>query len=149
MCISEVSVHGLQGANWWESFWVVAIFTFLLENSHIFDKFFMKNPCFFHTVYWCFDQCCCNIVLDIGLCIHEASVQHLQYENPWKSILVTIIFTFFFIEKALIIMHPLFYGPQAIETLKSFEKKDSKVASTAATNLSFLYFLVSKLITVL
>lgn len=30
---------------------------------------------------------------------------------------------------------------QAIETLKSFEKKDSKVASTAATNLSFLYFL--------
>ena len=32
---------------------------------------------------------------------------------------------------------------QAIETLKSFEKKDSKVASTAATNLSFLYFLVS------
>ena len=32
---------------------------------------------------------------------------------------------------------------QAIETLKSFEKKDSKVACTAATNLSFLYFLVS------
>ncbi len=28
---------------------------------------------------------------------------------------------------------------QAIETLKSFEKKDTKVASTAATNLSFLY----------
>ncbi|KAK6171274.1 hypothetical protein SNE40_019498 [Patella caerulea] len=34
---------------------------------------------------------------------------------------------------------------QAIETLKSFEKKDSKVASTAATNLSFLYFLESDL----
>ena len=32
---------------------------------------------------------------------------------------------------------------QAIETLKGFEKKDSKVQSTAATNLSFLYFLVS------
>lgn len=30
---------------------------------------------------------------------------------------------------------------QAVETLKSFEKKDSKVASIAATNLSFLYFL--------
>ncbi|XP_064489410.1 intraflagellar transport protein 88 homolog [Ornithodoros turicata] len=30
---------------------------------------------------------------------------------------------------------------QAIETLKMFEKKDTKVASTAATNLSFLYFL--------
>ncbi|KAK7108171.1 intraflagellar transport protein 88 homolog [Littorina saxatilis] len=30
---------------------------------------------------------------------------------------------------------------QAIETLKSFEKKESKVASTAATNLSFLYYL--------
>ena len=29
----------------------------------------------------------------------------------------------------------------AIETLKSFEKQENKVASTAATNLSFLYFL--------
>jgi intraflagellar transport protein 88 len=32
---------------------------------------------------------------------------------------------------------------QAIEALKSFEKKDTKVASAAATNLSFLYLLVS------
>ncbi|XP_049528946.1 intraflagellar transport protein 88 homolog [Dermacentor silvarum] len=32
---------------------------------------------------------------------------------------------------------------QAIETLKAFEKKDTKVASTAATNLSFLYYLVN------
>lgn len=31
----------------------------------------------------------------------------------------------------------------AIETLKAFEKKDTKVQSTAATNLSFIYFLVS------
>ena len=31
---------------------------------------------------------------------------------------------------------------QAVETLKSFEKKDTKVAATAATNLSFLYILV-------
>jgi len=31
---------------------------------------------------------------------------------------------------------------QAVETLKSFEKKDSKVAVAAATNLSFLYNLV-------
>jgi intraflagellar transport protein 88 len=31
---------------------------------------------------------------------------------------------------------------KAIETLKTFEKKDAKIASTAATNLSFLYFLV-------
>jgi intraflagellar transport protein 88 len=31
---------------------------------------------------------------------------------------------------------------KAIETLKTFEKKDPKIASTAATNLSFLYFLV-------
>lgn len=30
----------------------------------------------------------------------------------------------------------------AVETLKMFEKKETKVASTAATNLSFLYFLV-------
>jgi hypothetical protein len=32
---------------------------------------------------------------------------------------------------------------QAVECLKGFEKKDSKVQSTAATDLSFLYFLVS------
>ena len=31
---------------------------------------------------------------------------------------------------------------QAVETLKAFEKKDTKVATTAATNLSFLYILV-------
>lgn len=31
---------------------------------------------------------------------------------------------------------------QAVETLKMFEKKDSRVKSAAATNLSFLYFLV-------
>ncbi|XP_072019243.1 intraflagellar transport protein 88 homolog isoform X2 [Amphiura filiformis] len=30
---------------------------------------------------------------------------------------------------------------QAVETLKAFEKKDSKCASVAATNLSFIYFL--------
>ncbi|XP_075752571.1 intraflagellar transport protein 88-like protein nompB [Rhipicephalus microplus] len=34
---------------------------------------------------------------------------------------------------------------QAIDTLKAFEKKDTKVASTAATNLSFLYYLQSDL----
>ena len=33
---------------------------------------------------------------------------------------------------------------QAVETLKGFEKKDSKMQSTAATNLSFMYFLVSR-----
>ena len=32
---------------------------------------------------------------------------------------------------------------KAVETLKEFEKRDAKVASSAATNLSFLYFLVS------
>ncbi len=35
---------------------------------------------------------------------------------------------------------------QAVETLKMFEKKDSRVKSAAATNLSFLYFLVSTLL---
>ncbi|CAH8527505.1 unnamed protein product [Dicrocoelium dendriticum] len=35
---------------------------------------------------------------------------------------------------------------KAIETLKSFERKDTHVASTAATNLSFLYFLEGDLI---
>lgn len=34
---------------------------------------------------------------------------------------------------------------QAVETLKMFEKKDSRVKSAAATNLSFLYFLVSEI----
>ena len=31
---------------------------------------------------------------------------------------------------------------KAVETLKTFERKDAKIASAAATNLSFLYFLV-------
>ncbi|CAG0923155.1 unnamed protein product, partial [Notodromas monacha] len=35
--------------------------------------------------------------------------------------------------------------PAAVETLKAFEKKETKVASTAATNLSFLYFLQNEL----
>ncbi|CAH8519781.1 unnamed protein product [Schistosoma turkestanicum] len=35
---------------------------------------------------------------------------------------------------------------QAIDTLKSFERKDSRVACTAATNLSFLYFLEGDLL---
>ena len=35
----------------------------------------------------------------------------------------------------------------AVETLKMFEKKETKIASTAATNLSFLYILVSHLCT--
>ena len=37
---------------------------------------------------------------------------------------------------------------KAVETLKGFEKKDSKMAATASTNLSFLYFLVSDRVTV-
>ena len=32
---------------------------------------------------------------------------------------------------------------EALETLKMFEKKETNVASTAATNLSFIYYLVS------
>ena len=46
------------------------------------------------------------------------------------------------IDKAIMFLKQKDFN-QAIETLKSFEKKDSKVACTAATNLSFLYFLVS------
>ncbi|KAM8820215.1 intraflagellar transport protein 88 homolog [Eudromia elegans] len=34
---------------------------------------------------------------------------------------------------------------QAVETLKTFEKKDSRVKSAAATNLSFLYYLENEL----
>ena len=33
----------------------------------------------------------------------------------------------------------------AFETLKDFEKRDDKVASSAATNLSFLYYLENDL----
>jgi intraflagellar transport protein 88 len=33
--------------------------------------------------------------------------------------------------------------PEAIDTLRSFEKKETKVASAAATNLAFIHFLVS------
>ncbi|GFS10276.1 intraflagellar transport protein 88 homolog [Elysia marginata] len=44
------------------------------------------------------------------------------------------------IDKAIMFLKQKNFA-SAIETLKSFEKKDSKVASTAATNLSFLYFL--------
>ncbi|BFZ25395.1 hypothetical protein BsWGS_28434 [Bradybaena similaris] len=44
------------------------------------------------------------------------------------------------IDKAIMFLKQKNFA-QAIETLKSFERKDSKVASTAATNLSFLYFL--------
>lgn len=32
---------------------------------------------------------------------------------------------------------------QALETLRAFQKKESKVASTAAANLSFIHFLVT------
>jgi intraflagellar transport protein 88 len=31
---------------------------------------------------------------------------------------------------------------QAVDTLRAFEKKETKVASAAATNLAFIYFLV-------
>jgi hypothetical protein len=39
-----------------------------------------------------------------------------------------------------------FFKQKAVETLKEFEKRDAKVASSAATNLSFLYFLVRNLV---
>ncbi|KAK3576957.1 hypothetical protein CHS0354_005962 [Potamilus streckersoni] len=48
------------------------------------------------------------------------------------------------IDKAIMFLKQKDFN-QAIETLKSFEKKDSKVACTAATNLSFLYFLENDL----
>ncbi len=44
------------------------------------------------------------------------------------------------IQKALVYLKAKNFN-MAIETLKDFEKRDVKVASTAATNLSFLYFL--------
>ena len=38
----------------------------------------------------------------------------------------------------------IFLNFQAVETFKECGKKDSKMAGTAATNLSFIYFLVSQ-----
>lgn len=47
------------------------------------------------------------------------------------------------IDKAIMYLKRKDFG-KAAESLKSFEKKDNtKVASTAATNLAFLYYLVS------
>ena len=47
------------------------------------------------------------------------------------------------IDKAIMYLKKKDFG-KAAEALKSFEKKDNtKVASTAATNLAFLYYLVS------
>lgn len=41
------------------------------------------------------------------------------------------------------ISHPYFlFLPQAIETFKECGKKDNKMMGTAATNLSFVYFMV-------
>lgn len=45
------------------------------------------------------------------------------------------------IQKAIVYLKAKNFN-MAIETLKDFEKRDVKVASSAATNLSFLYFLV-------
>ena len=45
------------------------------------------------------------------------------------------------IQKAIVYLKAKNFS-MAIETLKDFEKRDMKVASSAATNLSFLYFLV-------
>lgn len=44
------------------------------------------------------------------------------------------------IQKAIVYLKAKNFG-MAIETLKDFERRDLKIASSAATNLSFLYFL--------
>jgi intraflagellar transport protein 88 len=48
------------------------------------------------------------------------------------------------IQKALVYLKAKNFN-MAIETLKDFERRDVKVASSAATNLSFLYFLENDL----
>jgi len=45
------------------------------------------------------------------------------------------------ISKALVFLKQRELG-EAAEILKSFEKKETKVATAAATNLSFMFFLV-------
>lgn len=48
------------------------------------------------------------------------------------------------IQKAIVYLKAKNFS-MAIETLKDFEKRDVKVASSAATNLSFLYYLENDL----
>lgn len=48
------------------------------------------------------------------------------------------------IQKALVYLKAKNFS-MSIETLKAFEKRDVKVASSAATNLAFLYFLENDL----
>jgi intraflagellar transport protein 88 len=49
------------------------------------------------------------------------------------------------IQKAIVYLKAKNFN-MAIDTLKDFEKRDVKVASSAATNLSFLYYLENDLI---
>ena len=58
---------------------------------------------------------------------HQMS-QHSQLANDLE------------INKAVMYLKQKEFG-LAVDTLKAFEKQETKVASTAATNLSFLYFL--------
>ena len=53
--------------------WVMAIFTFWKKNlSLILTSFWWSTHFSSTTIYWCFDQCCCNFAIDKY--IHEASV---------------------------------------------------------------------------
>lgn len=86
-----------------------------------------------HIMFWC--EICVKILNSNCVLYTEEACFHLHSNtveknhckvSPWQ------LFTMYY---------------QAVETLKTFEKKDSRVKSAAATNLSFLYFLVRPLIT--
>jgi len=64
----------------------------------------------------------------------------LKYSIYWK-INIECAPNLFQISKALVFLKQRNL-PEATEILKSFEKKETKVATAAATNLSFMFFLV-------
>lgn len=69
---------------------------------------------FIGLMQFAMEQSCVYVLVCIGLC---GCLRMTKCLNVWRM-------------------------TQAVETLKSFEKRDSKVAVAAATNLSFLYNLV-------
>lgn len=58
---------------------------------------------------------------------------HIRFEWPYAILILT----------SLLLSRYFTFLPQAIETFKECGKKDNKMAGTAATNLSFIYFMVS------
>ena len=62
----------------------------------------------------------------------------------YLSIYLSIcLFIYLFVHSFIICLFIYLSVPQAIDTLKECGRKDNKMADSAATNLSFIYYLVS------